>query len=600
MSSYGLLGLLVLLGTILLSEEACARTDHEVYFKNTDYELNIYKISGREKGKTLMIIGGIQGDEPGGYLAADLYADMALRKGNLIVVPRANFLSIIENKRAINGDMNRRFQPINKQASYEDRVVEILKGLISQSDYLLNLHEGSGFFSERWESNLKNPMRFGQSIIADADIYYSKGLGKDLTLGDIARKIARTVNARIDNPEYHFRFNNHRTFEKDTLHPEQRRSATFYALSNHEIPAFGIETSKGITDLEEKVRLQTMVINAFMDEFGIIPENPKVALDPPRLKYLAISVNDSPDILLQNEGELKVKKGDRIRVSDVEANYKRGISVDIVGVGTANDYQKEFEILSPTKVVVRKDGFRCGEVAISFTPEGVLNAIGSPDLKYLILEVNGLRQVVSDGERLKVVKGDRIKLLDAVIEGLKGQDVMVNFLGFVGDRRRNTGEDRGYTINTATDLWTKYSKDRVGLVYPIVVSHMGKRIGEIFVELEEPRMEYLLIKHSNSVKRWYSNGETLTITPRDTIEIVDVKTNVPGNLGVKVSIKGYNNDGKNGDDRGEAIKFDKWSLKGWHPGSGEVRGTEILVTREGIIMGRAPVNVINPLTRDYP
>ena len=42
-----------------------------------------------------MLIGGIQGNEPGGFLSADLYADMSLEKGNLIVVPRANFNSII-------------------------------------------------------------------------------------------------------------------------------------------------------------------------------------------------------------------------------------------------------------------------------------------------------------------------------------------------------------------------------------------------------------------------------------------------------------------------------------------------------------------------
>ena len=55
-----------------------------------------------------MLIGGIQGNEPGGFLSADLYADMSLEKGNLIVVPRANFYSILLNKRGPHGDMNRK------------------------------------------------------------------------------------------------------------------------------------------------------------------------------------------------------------------------------------------------------------------------------------------------------------------------------------------------------------------------------------------------------------------------------------------------------------------------------------------------------------
>lgn len=590
--SYYLFVSMVFLWSLFLPKELYAKTEHEVYFSNTDYELNVFKIYGREKGKTLMIIGGIQGDEPGGYLAADLYTDMALKKGNLIVVPRANFLSIIENKRAINADMNRRFQPVDQKINYEDKVVNILKELISKSDYLLNLHEGSGFFCEQWESNIRNPMRFGQSIIADAETYYSKKQRKELPLGETARKIAGTVNTMIDNPNHHFRFNNHRTFDKDTNHSEQRNSASFYALSTNEIPAFGVETSKEIKDLEAKVRYQTMIINAFMDEFGLVSENPKVALEPPKLKYLGVSVNGSPNILLQDGGELDIKKGDRIKISDVVANYQRGISVDVVGVGTANDYQKEFSIMEPTKIVVKKDGFGCGAVGVSFgqktTTAGTVEPIG---FKYLIVEVNGLKRMLSDGERLKVVKGDMVKLLNVVLKGLKEEDVTVNFLGFVGDKRNNTGEDRGYTINTATDLMTKYSKDGLGRQFPVVVSYGSKRIEEMLVEMDEPKMEYIAIKHGYGIKRWYSNGDTLNITPGDSIEIADVKTNVPGNLRVTVDIKGYSNSGsKNWKDK--VFHFDKGPLKG-HIDNSEAG--EILVTREGIYMGKTSVKVSSPL-----
>ncbi|MBD3275019.1 MAG: hypothetical protein GF372_06885, partial [Candidatus Marinimicrobia bacterium] len=58
---------------------------HEVYFRNTPNELNVYKLYGRFDGKTALIIGGIQGDEPGGFLSADLYPNLVLEKGNLII-----------------------------------------------------------------------------------------------------------------------------------------------------------------------------------------------------------------------------------------------------------------------------------------------------------------------------------------------------------------------------------------------------------------------------------------------------------------------------------------------------------------------------------
>ena len=154
---------------------------HKVFFEGTDHELNVYHIYGKETGPTLLLIGGIQGDEPGGYLAVDHYADISLARGNLIVVPRANFQSILLNRRQINQDMNRTFAD-DRNPSYEAEVVDILKTLIAESDCLLNNHDGSGFFSETWVDENRNPRRFGQSIIADAETFTVPETGKTLNL----------------------------------------------------------------------------------------------------------------------------------------------------------------------------------------------------------------------------------------------------------------------------------------------------------------------------------------------------------------------------------------------------------------------------------
>ena len=85
-------------------------TVREVFFTGTNHELEVYKIYGRQDGPTMLIIGGIQGDEPGGFLSADSYADIKLEKGNLIVIPRTNFYSIMLYNREVKGvDMNRLF-----------------------------------------------------------------------------------------------------------------------------------------------------------------------------------------------------------------------------------------------------------------------------------------------------------------------------------------------------------------------------------------------------------------------------------------------------------------------------------------------------------
>ena len=50
---------------LVIPSTAFSKREHLVYFQNTAYELNIYKISGKNPGNTLMLIGGIQGNEPG-------------------------------------------------------------------------------------------------------------------------------------------------------------------------------------------------------------------------------------------------------------------------------------------------------------------------------------------------------------------------------------------------------------------------------------------------------------------------------------------------------------------------------------------------------
>ncbi len=197
------------LAIVLLPCLLSAETSRRVYFKGSDAELDVYFIKGSTPGPTVLLLGGIQGDEPGGYLAADLYADIALKKGNMIVVPRANFVSIVSNQRGHVGDMNRKFAGRLNPSDRDTAVVGMIKELMQQSDFFLNLHDGSGYYSPAWESSLRNPMRFGQSIIADMEALTLPG-GTVLDMGGIVRRVLDRVNSQITNPEHMFQFNNHR------------------------------------------------------------------------------------------------------------------------------------------------------------------------------------------------------------------------------------------------------------------------------------------------------------------------------------------------------------------------------------------------------
>ncbi|NVM20437.1 MAG: hypothetical protein HWN68_01480 [Desulfobacterales bacterium] len=531
--------LLYLLAALcLVPAVAWARRTHDVLFQGTDYELHVYRTYGKEPGKTLLLIGGIQGNEPGGFLSADLYADMALAKGNLIVVPRANFYSILLNRRQVNEDMNRKFAE-DSRINYETKIVAILKDLISESDCLLNLHDGSGFFSERWEGPMRNPKRYGQSIIADCEVYAVNETGDTLRLGDMARQVIDRINRNIKEPDYRFHFNNHRTRERYTIHAEQRKSATYYALFQCGIPAFGIETSKSLP-LEMKVRHHNLAINAFMELLGIVPEAPGIYLDPPVARYIVVAVNNNIPFAIPNGHTLCIGRNDVVNISHIEANYKRGLSADILEHGTINDMNKPIRITRPTKVIVRKDNYLCGMINIILdggkSHKHTISAL--PEVLFFKTRINGKEHLFTNDSHMKLIKGDRFELVDVATNLGDPSEIVVNFKGYVGNRKNNTGEDRGYVIHTGRDLWKSYSLAGNGKVYKVVVTRELAVLGRLFVELTEPVFNYAVVQVNHGVKRCLYPGDSLTVHPEDAINILDINTNMSTNSGVRVFLKG--------------------------------------------------------------
>ncbi len=571
--------LIVLTGPV--SSAFCKNT-YETFFKGTDYELNVYKIHGKTPGKTILIIGGIQGDEPGGFLSADLYADMRLERGNLIVVPRANFYSILLNRRQVNEDMNRKFMETSER-NFETQVVTILKGLIAESDCLLNLHDGSGFYSDTWQSDMRNPMRFGQSIIVDCERYSDPKTGNVTELGNMARKVIDEINKNIDNSKLSFNFNDHRTNEQTTLHPEQRKSATYYALFSCGIPAFGIETSKTLP-LETRILHHNLAVNAFMKMFDIKPEVPGITVEKPTVKYLVAKVNDQTPVVVADGETLNVAPGDTIKITHIEGNYERGYTVDIEAYGSINDLNKPFSINKPTRVVVRKDHNLCGSISISLNGNNKSrNTITKiPRVVYFKCKINRKELYFPNGTHVDILKGDQIELVDVgtIPESCPG--VVVNLKGYVADVPVNTGEDRGCIVNTDRDLWKRYSLYKKGRIYQVVVLKDDKHvIGRLFFDIKEPSFQYIVFQLNNGVKRCFFPDDAISIQQDDSIKLVDVKTNVPYNFNVTTSLTGSDFSMPLG--IGSSIDGKNLRQKG--------KPCDIVITRGNIKMGQIPLNV---------
>jgi len=478
---------------------------HDVYLANTEHELHVFRIYGKEPGKTLMLIGGIQGDEPGGYLTADLYADIALKKGNLIVVPRANFYSILLNQRdGMTGDMNRKFsESTQEERNMEQEIVTILKKLIGETDCLLNLHEGSGYYSPQWKSDIENPDRFGQSIIYDAASYHDAKMQQTIAPHDMAVKVVGKVNSQIDNPRHHFQPNNHDTISENPRFPEQRKSATYYALTRANIPAFGVETSKSIQPNTTKVALQKLVINAFMEELGIVAETPGLHAENTRLDYVLVKVNGGHPYAVASGSELRIEPGDEVMVTDIIANFNRGLTADFVDMGSHNDTKLPFRIAEPTKILIRKDAEICG--AVSITTGGTKTASGKTPVKVgaiiatnskeppvtalkalqLLINVDGNLLTVDSGNDLEVPK-DKLLVIKGVRTNISRLDrqISINLKGFSPEKNKNLGNDVNFPFCPEHDLWPRFSENKKGIRYPIDTTFNNQLIGRFWLKLE--------------------------------------------------------------------------------------------------------------------
>lgn len=458
---------------------------HEVYFEGTNYELHIYRINGRSDGNTMLIIGGIQGDEPGGFLSADLYSDLALEKGNLIVVPRANLKSVILFNRGVDGDMNRLFKG-DKGGDISGKVVEKLEGLINESDILLNLHDGWGFHRPTYVDKARNPNRFGQSIIIDADTFICRD-NASLKLGDMAKRVLEEVNAKIENKDLHLHLFDTKTGDANSVFKDMRKTATWYALTNVCVPAFGIEGSKSVKSIEQNVLYHNYVVNEFMKEMDIVPEQPRVMIVKPEMTEALLKIND--ETFHARPGDtVSVNNGDKVEVVYVESNYTRGITCDILGYGSLNDMNKPLEISGNTKIIFRKDNSKIGEIYIKSeikAPDKIVsaNVDGAQTLWVFLMKVDGKYQTVADGGRLNVKNGSSIEFVKLFSDTVFDANKSINIKGwYPRDVDQNIGDDRGYKI-TFPDvrIMKKYSVDSAGKVFPVIVGDDKNPIASMFI-----------------------------------------------------------------------------------------------------------------------
>jgi hypothetical protein len=225
-------------------------------------DFSFYQQQSKQQGPTLLVIGGVDGDEPGGFhAAATLVTRYQIQRGNLWIVPNLNFKSILERQR---GNMNLKFASISRQDPQYQQVQQIKKIITQpQVDLVLNLHDGSGFYHPQRINSQRNPNRWGQSCVIDQSNLEGVQFGD---LKHLAEVIIQQLNAKVPAKDQNFLLKNMHTatYQEDI---PAKKSLSYFAVRNQK-PALAVESSK-----THPVYLRTyyhlLALEATMQQMGI-------------------------------------------------------------------------------------------------------------------------------------------------------------------------------------------------------------------------------------------------------------------------------------------------------------------------------------------
>lgn len=432
--------------------------------ESEELRFSLHKIKSGNAGPTLLVIGGIQGDEPGGFTAASLLVtNYSVISGNVWVVPNLNFASIIKRSRGIHGDMNRKFKTLSENDPEFDEVQKIKQIILDKNvDVVINLHDGSGFYAKKYIDKWRNPDRWGQSIIIDQNTVNDSPYG---ALSDIATKVQKYVNRQLQNDEQRFYVKNTETRNGDL---EMEKSLTYFSIINNR-PAFAVEASKHFNTYE-RTFYHLLAIEGFMQEIGIKYQRnfalTKKAVDEQIGKNLNISLYD-------NRVNLYVEK------ARASLNY---IPLNKLTPLTYKKSNPLIAVIGNNKTLKVRYGNR---YLTSLNPQYFEYDY---DLAAIKMQIDGADKIVKIGDKINVKKDFRV---------LAESGYRVNVIGYTREGAEN---ENGYLIKREY-IKSPYSIDKNENIFRVELYKGEKFSGMILVDFE---MDENMNHKPNEVQEKYS------------------------------------------------------------------------------------------------
>lgn len=207
----------------------------------TRYQTPYFIKTGALAGPTIVVIGGLHGDEPAGYLAARQLRNWTVTRGKLVLVPDANRVAIEAKARFVGRNMNRLFPGKNGGDAMQQLATQIWDLMRdSKPDLVLTLHESRGF-------HLDDPKRYGQTFTYDFP-----------ALRPRFERVAARVNEGIPVRKQRF---------LQFIDPFPT-CPTYAAWKYLRAPATSVETAKPLP-LSRRIELQLGAVRGFFGEWGL-------------------------------------------------------------------------------------------------------------------------------------------------------------------------------------------------------------------------------------------------------------------------------------------------------------------------------------------
>lgn len=129
--------------------------------EGTEVETEVYVIDSQKSGPTVLMVGGIHGDEIAGIKAAEEFKNYKPPKGKLAILPKANKPAYEAEKRTTDflDDLNRNFPGLETGTLTEKLAWQIVQLVDKyQPDVVIDFHESRGSYADEEK-------RLGDSII---------------------------------------------------------------------------------------------------------------------------------------------------------------------------------------------------------------------------------------------------------------------------------------------------------------------------------------------------------------------------------------------------------------------------------------------------